>query len=77
MTQLAALYANNKGNKVIEVLGEHEHQEIYPNQTVKYYDALLWINGVSDGLIYISAGQVKKNYPNFRGIAKATDRSKL
>lgn len=58
-------YTNLKGDKQIALFTDSI--QIYRNQTVNRYEAFLFVNGESDGLINISQGEREHRFPIYLG----------
>jgi hypothetical protein len=54
---MTTVQRNTKGNRVLEVHGELN------NDSKTHYEAELFIDGVTQGLEAITAGQIKHRYP--------------
>jgi hypothetical protein len=57
-----ASYRNAKGNRVLTVHGKLN------GDSETYYEAELFIKGVSQGMEAITKGQIKSRYPVFAGL---------
>lgn len=68
--QLFASYQNKAGNRVLNVYGKLN------GDSDKYYEAELFVNGISHGLEAITKGQIGDRYPVFAGIGNATNQKK-
>ena len=54
---MTTVQRNTKGNRVLEVHGELN------NDSKTHYEAELFIDGVTQGLEAITAGQIRSRYP--------------
>mgnify|MGYP003649797113 FL=1 len=68
--ELFASYRNKTGNRVLNVYGKLN------GDSEKYYEAELFIKGISQGLEAITKGQVMHRYPVFTGIGSVPNQNK-
>mgnify|MGYP003646472852 CR=1 FL=1 len=67
---LFATYRNEAGNRVLNVYGKLN------GDSDKYYEAELFVKGISQGLEAITKGQIRHRYPVFRGLGKLANQNK-